>query len=157
MAVKNMPAYLGTTFSSSVIAAIKNGSQTNVAVKLSDSNRADGRATVDLVSAGDVIIGVVERDISGDALDVTSVDSGGNVTYPAMGTVKLQDAVWVTKIDTTSGRATAGTSTDIGKGITGFDGGTANAPVGNVQVGAVTDKHKIIAYSGNRLRVILGS
>ena len=151
-ATVNRVAYLGSTFTPAVIAAIKNGTRTATAVGLSDSVNTEGRPTVGLVGDTGAVFGFIERDISGDVLNPQSVDSNGNVTYNAIGTVKRSGIVRVTKHDTTTGAATAGAVGDIGSGVVGVVQGTA--PAGSVGV-AATGYGTIIAYTGNDLFVLL--
>ena len=160
-ATVNVVAYLGSDFTTSVITAIKNGTRAETAVRLVDSNRADGRPTVQLVTAtSNDIFGFVERDISGDALNPSSVDSNGNVTYNTIGTIKRSGIVQVVKRDNSGGAnqgdAIAGVATDIGMGIEGWSGGTStSAPIGSVAVAATGGYGKIIARNGNNLFVLL--
>ena len=152
-ATVNRVAYLGNSFSASVIAAIKNATNTNTAVTLADSNRADGRPTVQLSGDTETVFGFIDRDISGDVLNPNTVASDGTVTYNAIGTVRRSGVIRVTKHDTSTGAATAGAAGDIGMGVLGVVQGTAAA--GSVGVGAATDYGTIIAYTGNDLFVLL--
>ena len=153
-ATVNKVAYLGSTFTAAIIAAIKNGTRTDTAVYLADSNRADGRPTVELADATNTaVFGYVDRDISGDVLAPQSVDSSGNVTYNTIGTVKRSGVIRVTKKDA-GGTATASAPGDIGLGIVGV-GTAATAAIGAVTTGAATDYGTVIARSGNDLFVLL--
>ena len=157
-ATVNVVAYLGANFSSTIIDAIKNGTRTDTAVYLADSNRADGRPTVQLVDEGTTapatkaVFGFIERDISGDALNPSSVDSNGNVTYNNIGTVRRSGVIRVTKKNA-AGVAQASVAADIGMGVEGV------ATEGGANVGAVTPVAagygEIIARSGNDLFVLL--
>ena len=156
-ATVNKVAYLSSNFTPTIIAGIKNGTYTTTAVYLVDSVNEEGRPTVQLHDGGATdIFGFIERDISGDVLNPQSVDSNGNVTYNAIGTVKRSGVVRVIKRSAPAGAITAGQTSDIGKGIRGWSGGIGNnAPRGSVAVAATGGFGKIIAYSGNYLFVLL--
>ena len=151
-ATVNRVAYLGSTFTTAIVTAIKNGSRTDTAVALADSNRTDGRPTVELASAtAAAVFGFIDRDISGDVLNPSSVASDGTVTYNLIGTVRRSGVVRITKKDA-AGAADTPVAADIGMGVVGIATAAANAgAVGTDAAGY----GEVIARSGNDLFVLL--
>ena len=154
---KGKSCRLGASFTADIIRQIENGTiDSDLLIYFVDSDNTAGHPTVELSSATNKRIeGQLSSGLTYDGLNPTSVDANGNVTYPRMGTYTDEGEIWVTSRDSTSGDGKASVAGDVGKAIEGFDGGTSNTPAGNAAVASADGDHKIIARSGNLLRVRL--